>query len=387
MPQWIWQHPAWPQFTWQAAQLAPVLRQATLAQGELLGKAKGADKLLQADFTLDAMLQNIIHSSSIEGEKLNAESVRSSLAWRLGLVQHVTRRERRSEGLAQIMFDATQNLNTLLDLPRLLQWHTWLFEPEEGQHPLLADVVHPGQLRGDATMQVISARIDAPTVHFQAPPRAGLEQQLSQFIDWFNQSSINSTLDYALDPMLRAAIAHFWFVTIHPFEDGNGRLTRALTDLALAQGEAQSIRLYAMPVAILADRNGYYQILEQSQRMPADGLAEGKLDLTPWLLWFVRTLHQSLLHALGQIDGVINQSRFWLQHRDHGLGPEQCQALNKMMEPGNFPDGINASQYQGIAKVSKATATRHLAYLQEKGCLLKSAGGGRSTRYQIRWPE
>lgn len=386
MPHWIWQHPSWPQFGWQDAHITPLLRQTLLAQGELLGKARGAEKDLQADFSLDAMLQNIIHSSSIEGEKLNAESVRSSLAWRLGLAQHVTRRERKSEGLAQIMFDATHNLDTALDLPRLLQWHTWLFEPEEGQHPLLADVIHPGQLRGDAAMQVISGRIDAPTVHFQAPPRAGLEQQLDQFIDWFNQSRHDSTLD----PILRAAIAHFWFVTLHPFEDGNGRLTRALTDLALAQGEPHSIRLYAMAVAILADCNGYYQILEQSQRAPA--VAEGgspattPIDLTPWLRWFVATLHQSLLHALGQIDAVISKSRFWLAHRSSNLGPEQCRALNKMMEPGNFPDGINASQYQSVAKVSKATATRHLADLLEKGCLVKTAAGGRSTRYQINWP-
>lgn len=383
MTQWIWQHATWPQMTWQEAQLGPVLRQTLLTQGELLGKAKGADKVVQADFTLDAMLQNIIHSSSIEGEKLNAESVRSSLAWRLGLVQHVTKRGRKSEGLAQIMFDATQNLSQPLDLPRLLLWHSWLFEPEEGQHPLLADVVHPGQLRGEAVMQVISGRLDAPTIHFQAPPRAGLEAQLQQFIDWFNQSRDDNTLD----PILRAAIAHFWFVTLHPFEDGNGRLTRALSDLALAQGEAQSIRLYAMSVAILADRNGYYQMLEQSQRMPvlADGTATERIDLTPWLLWFVRTLHQSLLHALQQIDAVINKNRFWLQHRN--LGPEQCKALNKMMEPGNFPDGINASQYQSLAKVSKATATRHLADLLEKACLQKTAAGGRSTRYQINWPD
>ncbi len=382
MKQWIWQHPTWPGFTWQEAQLGPVLRQALLAQGELLGKVKGADNLLQADFTLDAMLQNIIHSSSIEGEKLNIESVRSSLAWRLGLVQHVGKRERRGEGLAQIMFDATQNLSKSLDLPRLLQWHSWLFELEEGQHPLMADVVHPGQLRGIEVMQVISGRMDAPTVHFQAPPRAGLDEQLQQFIAWFNHSSA----DDSLDPILRAAIAHFWFVTLHPFEDGNGRLTRALTDLALAQGEAQSIRLYAMSVAILADRNGYYHMLEQSQRMPllADGKVAEVIDLTPWLLWFVRTLHQSLLHALRQIDAVINKNRFWLHHR--GLSPEQCKVLGKMMEPGNFPEGINASQYQSAAKVSKATATRHLADLLEKGCLQKTEAGGRSTRYQITWP-
>ena len=384
---WIWQHPAWPDFVWQEQRLAPLLRQVTLLHGQLLGRAKGADAALQAEFSLDAMLQNIIQSSSIEGETLNLASVRSSLARRLGLPPLQEQREPRSEGLAQIMFDATSNPDVPLDLARLLQWHAWLFVAQDGVHPLLAEPVAGGQLRGTAPMQAVSGRMDHLTVHFEAPPRDGLEVQLAAFLDWFNQSAD----PLRIDPLLRAGIAHFWFVTLHPFEDGNGRLTRALTDLALAQGERHSIRLYAMSVAILADRNGYYQILEQSQRMPLD--FEAKPDLTPWLGWFLRTLQVALQQALAQIDRVLGKSRFWLRHRDKGLSAEQIKVLNRLLdggqmdsngnERGGFPDGISAAQYQKVAKVSKATATRHLVELLVKECLVKLEGGGRSTRYQV----
>lgn len=384
---WIWQHPAWPDFVWHDQRLAPLLRRVVLLQGQLLGRTDVAAESLQAQFSLDAMLQNIIDSSSIEGEHLNVASVRSSLARRLGVPQSQARREARSEGLAQIMFDATGNLAAPLDLARLLRWHAWLFVPQEGVHALLAGPVVGGQLRGDALMQVVSGRVDRLTVHYEAPPRTVLEAQLAVFLDWFNRSADPEMLD----PLLRAGIAHFWFVTLHPFEDGNGRLTRALTDLALAQGEHQSIRLYAMSAAILADRNGYYHILEQSQRMPCEAL-----DLTPWLEWFLLTLQKALQQALAQIDAVLKKSRFWAQHHDKGLSPEQVKVLNRLfdgvqgaqgslaeLERGGFVNGISASQYQKVAKVSKATATRHLADLLEKGCLVKLDGGGRNTRYAL----
>ncbi len=397
---WIWQHPAWPDFVWQEQTLAPMLRQAHLLQGELLGRIKGSETLLQTKMSLDAMLQNIINSSGIEGEKLNVESVRSSLAKRLDLPlpQHPRRHEARSEGLAKIMFDATGKLDAPLDLARLLQWHEWLFVQEQDAHPLLHEAIIGGQLRGAAPMQVVSGRIDGEgkhTVHFEAPPRPQLEQELTTFLTWFNHGADMSAMppcSPAPDPLLRAGIAHFWFVTLHPFEDGNGRLTRALTDLALAQGERQSIRLYAMSVAILQDRNGYYHILEHSQRLhdPA-----APLDLTPWLHWFLTTLCAALQQALAKMERVLEKSRYWLQHREKSLGVEQIKVLNRLLDGdqtglpgldrGGFTDGISASQYQKVAKVSKATATRHLADLLEKGCLVRLAGGGRSTRYQIRW--
>jgi Fic family protein len=237
--------------------------------------------------------------------------------------------------------------------------------------------MHVGALRGDEPMQVVSGRIDRPTVHFEAPPRQGLEQQLDQFLQWFEASQHQT----ALDPMLRAGIAHFWFVTLHPFDDGNGRLTRTITDLALAQGEAQAIRFYAMSASILDDRSGYYRILESSQK--------ATLDITEWLTWFLQTLLSSLQQAITRIESVLGKTRFWQAHRESELSAEQVKVLNRLLDGGErgFEHGISAGQYQAVAKVSKATATRHLAELLEKGCLQRLPGGGRSTRYQINYPE
>ena len=384
MPYWIWQHPNWPRFGWQAETLAPLLRQTAIAQGRLLGRTRAGDDALQTEFSLDALLQNIVNSSAIEGERLNVESVRSSLSRRLGLDAGNTQPEARSEGLARIMWDATTNLDAPLSEARLLQWHSWLFAGDDG---FLGHKIRIGDWRGNEPMQVVSGRIDRPTVHFEAPPRDGLEARIAEFVAWFNASRSDATLD----PLLRAAIAHFWFVTLHPFDDGNGRITRALTDLALAQGEQQSIRFYAMSVAILADRKGYYQHLENGQKLASTVAFAEPLDLTSWLHWFLSTLQRAIVDAETQIDRVLGKSQFWLQHRQHGLGPEQLKVLNRLLdgdqaERGGFAECISAAQYQAVAKVSKATATRHLADLVAKGCLVKLPGGGRNTRYQIHWP-
>ena len=381
-PHWIWQHPQWPNLSWQAEALAPLLRKITLAQGALLGRARGSAPALQAEFSLDALLQNIVNSSAIEGESLNVESVRSSLARRLGLQAGATvPPEARGEGLARILWDATTNLDAPLDKARLLQWHAWLFAGDAG---ILGRKIRIGAWRGPEPMQVVSGRIDRPTVHFEAPPRKGLEGRIAEFLAWFNASRSEA----ALDPLLRAAIAHFWFVTLHPFDDGNGRIARTLTDLALAQGEQQSIRFYAMSVAILADRKGYYQQLESAQKMRT---LDQPLDLTPWLEWFLATLQRAVTNALAQIDRVLGKSRFWLLHHQQSLSPEQIKALNRLLdgdqpERGGFTQGISAAQYQSVTKVSKATATRHLADLVAKACLTRLPGGGRNTRYQILWP-
>jgi Fic family protein len=368
-PLWIWQQPNWPHFSWQAEALAPLLRACSQAQGRLLGMlgAVGSDTEVQS--SLDAMLQNIVTSSAIEGEQLNVGSVRSSLARRLGLSEE-GRITSRSEGLAELLLDATHAHQEPLDEQRLFTWHRWLF-PSDDQ--LLARPLHIGELRGEEPMQVVSGRIDRPTVHFEAPPRARLEAQLADFLAWFE----SSRSDASLDPFLRAGIAHFWFVTLHPFDDGNGRLTRAITDLALAQGEQQAIRFYAMSASILDDRAGYSRILEASQK--------GTLDITAWLQWFLETLLNSLEQALVRIDRVLVKARFWQAHRTDSLPPKQIKVLNRLLDGGDkgFEAGISAAQYQAVAQVSKATATRHLSDLLEKGCLRRLPGGGRSTRYQI----
>ncbi len=233
------------------------------------------------------------------------------------------------------------------------------------------------QPHDDEPMQVVSGRIDKPTIHFEAPPRDLLEAELVVFIEWFNQRQRDATLD----PLLRAAICHFWLITLHPFDDGHGRITRALTDMALAQADSHSIRLYAMSAAILEQRKDYYRILEQNQR--------GDLDITAWVQWFLHTLDATLQSSLDRIESTLAKTRCWQQHHAANLSAEQVKVLNRLLEDGekSFEQGISASQYQKVAKVSKATATRHLGDLLAKGCIEKLPGGGRNTRYQIKYPE
>ncbi|MCL1077054.1 Fic family protein [Parashewanella spongiae] len=360
---WIWQQPAWPNFEWSHECINPLLCEVHFNQGKLLGQMGHAN----AQVTLDTLLANIVHSSAIEGEKLNASSVRSSLANKLGVQEtkpYPTSKQ--TEGLAEMMVDAIDNWDQRLTLERILYWHLLLFPVEQ----TALNPIAGGTLRGDMPMQVVSGRLDRPTVHFEAPPRAELESELAQFIDWFNESR----LDTLLNPLVRAAIAHLWFVTIHPLDDGNGRITRLLTDLALAQAENQSIRLYAMSVSILGKRKSYYNLLENSQK--------GTLDITPWLHWFLETLNQTLLYTLKDIEQTVAKTQFWQRVDQTALTQEQVKVLNRLLD-GDFSEGISSSQYQKVAKVSRATATRHLVYLVEQGCLCKSEAGGRSQRYKI----
>ena len=370
---WVWQSPSWTDFQWQDELILPRLRDTRLKLGVLLGKAS---LNTSSEQSLDTLLANIIASSAIEDEQLNVESVRSSLAKHLGLSsEQPYPTSDRSEGLAAMMLDALQNQHELLTTSRLFQWHEWLFPPPK-EDEWSSQTLIVGKLRDDEPMQVVSGRLDRQTVHFEAPPRSQLEQELEKFIEWFNQSIQQQDFD----PLLRAAITHFWFVTLHPFDDGNGRITRALTDMALARAASQSIRLYAMSVAILDNRESYYQVLEQSQSF------DFAKDLTPWLLWFFDTLDESLNSAINTIDRTLIKTQYWQQHHDSGLSAEQVKVLNRLLDGGSkgFVEGINASQYQKFAKVSKATATRHLSYLLEKGCIEKLTGGGRSTRYRIK---
>lgn len=366
---WIWQSPQWPTFTWRAETMAPLLRACAKAQGQLLGLAASSDADSTGHEALDALLQNILTTSAIEGETLNVGSVRSSLARRLGLKDSAPVTPR-SESMAELMFQATRQPELQLTLSRLVHWHTLLFPVDDS---LATQSIQVGKLRGSEPMQVVSGRLDRPTVHFEAPPREGLDQQLEKFLLWFSQSRDDATLD----PLLRAGIAHFWFVTLHPFDDGNGRLTRAITDLALTQADPQAIRFYTMSASILADRKGYYQILESSQK--------STVEISAWLEWFLRTLLDSLEQALWRIHRLLAKTRFWQQHRGDELSTEQVKVLNRLLDggPKGFADGISASQYQAVAKVSKATASRHLADLLKKGCLHRLPAGGRSTRYVL----
>lgn len=372
-PHWLWQQTGWPAFTWQGPRLAGLLRQVYQFQGQLLGSVRGVadEESLQSE--MDALLQNAINTSAIEGERLNVDSVRSSLARRLGLnLAGLPPGTPQTDGLADILLDATHNHQDPLTLQRLYQWHRALFPTERsGLTP-----IRVGQLRGDAPMHVVSGPIGKEKVHFAAPPRPGLEGELGAFIGWFNAPQ----QEVGLDPLLRAGIAHLWFVTLHPFDDGNGRLARAITDLALAQADHHSVRFYAMAAAIMAHRKDYYRVLERTQR--------NGLDVTDWLEWFLTTLRQAMDSALDQIQYVLLKARFWHDHRQTVLNERQSKVINRLLDagPDGFEGGLNARKYMSLANVSKATATRDLTDLREKGCLRKRPGAGRSTSYEIAWP-
>ncbi|CCW30913.1 Fic family protein [Xenorhabdus nematophila] len=361
---WIWEQDNWPNFQWDEHVLTPVLREIHFNQGLLLGRAD-VENTEQA--TLDNLLASILYSCEIEGEKLNAASVRSSLANRLGISEtkpYPTNEQ--SEGMADIALDVMERYHEPLTLERILKWHELMFPDSY----TLFNPVKGGQLRHGG-MEAVSGRIDKPIVHFEALPAEKLQEEMTKFIIWFNQSRHESSLD----PILRAAIVHLWFVTLHPMEDGNGRITRFLTDLVLAQGESRSIRFYAMSVSICERRKQYYEILERTQR--------NSLDITDWKVWFLQILNDTLIAKLKQIDNTVKKTRFWRGIDQSQLIGEQIKVLNRMLD-GDFQQGINNNQYQKVAKVSRATATRHLNHLIELGCLEKTEAGGRSTRYIIR---
>lgn len=379
---WIWQQQDWPNFSWDSDALAVTLREVIQLQGALLGKTGAIAADSTAESNLDTLLENIVQTSAIEGEMVNVASVRSSLAKRLGVKEAgLTAATAQTEGLAELLLDATGNHEQALTLERLFQWHRFLF-PEKPDGEFTLSQITVGELRGDERMQVVSGPHQKRTVHFEAPPKTvadekggGLEDQLNDFLAWLKFSES----DKSLDPILRAAQAHLWFVTLHPFDDGNGRLARAITDYALAQAEHRAIRFYAMAASIMEERKGYYKILELTQK--------GGLDVTAWMQWFLETLKHTLEAAQARIDLVLKKVLYWQAHAQDGLNSKQVKIINKLLEagPGGFEGGMTAKKYMSITGVKKATATRHLADLLDKKCILKLDGGGRSTRYDIDW--
>jgi Fic family protein len=318
---------------------------------------------------MDALIQNAIRTSEIEGEVMNVSSVRSSVARHLGVQRAgiTGRTTPESECLVELLLEATHEPEKSLCATTLCSWQSMLFP--EGPGPFVN--LRIGELRGDQPMQVVSGRVDRPTIHFEAPPRKNLDAELDRFLEWFNQPPAG------LDDLIRAGIAHLWLITLHPFDDGNGRLTRAVTDRALAQAERHSVRFYSLSAAIMARRNAYYEHLESTQK--------GSLDITTWLNWFLDTLEESLQQALLRVDRVMEKSRFWQRHAMTPLSERQIKVLNRLLDSAGeeFEYGINARKYQSLAKVSKPTATRDLGDLVSKGCIFQLPGGGRSTRYAL----
>lgn len=369
MHQWIWQQTNWPDFTWDGGELSPLLSRARKQQGHLLGAACLLDNSLSLEAQAQILVEDGFNTSAIEGERLDMDFIRSSVARHLGLpTAGLLHPSRSVDGLVEVLLDATREYKVPLTVDRLCRWQAALFPT--GQSGLFP--VRTGALRGVDPMRVISGAAGREKIHFEAPPRDVLEREVSRFITWFN------TPPKELDGLLRAGLAHLWFVTLHPFDDGNGRLARALTDMAICQDEQRSARLFSLSAQIMRERNAYYDALELTQR--------GGLDVTPWLAWFLEQVNGACESAEATVGKVLEKAKFWLCHQNISLNERQRKVLNRLLDAGaeGFAGGMNTRKYVSLTKASRATAYRELADLVEKGCLLQM-GAGRSVSYVIRW--
>ena len=368
MHQWIWQQSNWPGLTWDEGKLSTLLSRARKQQGHLLGAARVLDNSLSLEAQAQILIEDGFNTSAIEGEQMDLDSIRSSVARHLGLSHAgLPRPSRPVDGLIDVLLDATREYAAPLSVDRLCRWQAALFPT--GQSGLFP--VRTGALRGAEPMRVISGVAGREKIHFEAPPHDDLAQQMAHFVLWFNAHS------QQLDGLLRAGLAHFWFVTLHPFEDGNGRIARALTDLAICQDEQRPVRLFSLSAQIMRERNAYYDVLEKTQR--------GGLDVTLWLAWFLEQVSGACENAEATVGKVLNKAKFWLSHQHLNLNERQRKVLNKLLDvgAGRFEGGMNTRKYVSLTQTSRATAYRELADLVEKGCL-SASGAGRSVSYTLR---
>jgi Fic family protein len=361
----IYQLAGWPHFTWDTEELTVPLAAIRHRQGRLIGNMEALGFSLRQEAILQTLTSDVLKSSEIEGEQLDAEQVRSSIAKRLGIdVGALKPADRNVEGVVEMMLDATERYDEPLTTERLFSWEAALFPT--GRSGMTK--INTGAWRDDSKgpMQVISGPVGRERVHFQAPSAAQLEGEINTFLDWFNADS-------STDPVLKAGIAHLWYVTIHPFEDGNGRIARAITDMALARSEESSQRFYSMSTQIRQERKGYYEILEATQK--------GALDITPWLAWFLNCLSSAIEGAHTTLAAVLTKARFWEGVAGKAINERQRMILNRLLD--GFEGKLTTSKYAKIAKSSTDTALRDLLSLQEQGIIVRNPEGGRSTSYEL----
>jgi Fic family protein len=361
----IHQNPAWPTFTWRDDLLAATLAAVRHRQGRLLGRMETLGFGLRAEAVLHTLTEDVLKSSEIEGELLDKAQVRSSLARRLGMdVAGMVPAERHVEGIVEMMLDATQNFARPLTIARLWDWHAALFPT--GRSGMSKIIV--GGWRDDAAgpMQVVSGPVGRERVHFEAPAAHALDREMAGFLDWFETND-------RLDPVLKAAIAHLWFVTLHPFDDGNGRIARAIADLALARCEQSAQRFYSMSAQIRTERNAYYAALEAAQK--------GDLDITAWLAWFLSCLGRAIDGAETILASVLQKARFWETHQTQTLNDRQRLMLNRLLD--GFEGKLTTSKWAKLTKCSTDTALRDIDDLIQRNILIKDIAGGRSTNYAL----
>lgn len=364
---WIWQRPGWPEFRWDSARLAQPLAAARRAQGELTGMARLLDPSSDLHAQLEVLTSEGVATSAIEGERFDPNTLRSSLARRLGLpTAGLPAPPRSVEGLVEVLLEATQKLDKPLTRKMLADWQAALFPT--GRSGITK--IRVGVLRNASPMRIVSGPIERQKVHYEAPPRRGLERELKHLLDWFNKPLPN------VDGLVRAGLAHAWFELIHPFEDGNGRVGRALLDRALAQDEKRSARLYSLSARFMAVRNEYYDALE--------ALSHGDLDATDWLKWFLEQIVSACRESAGTVERVLQKARFWMHHSQSSFNERQRKVLNTLLDsgPDGFIGGMTNKKYAHLTHVSPATAQRDLAELVESG-VLHAEGAGRSVRYLL----
>ncbi|WP_156309036.1 Fic family protein [Sphingobacterium endophyticum] len=354
----------WTDFQWEGEKILNLLSDVRHLQGKLIGKVELLGFELKDEANLETLIQDVVQSSEIEGEILNPEQVRSSIATRLGLENSgLVNSDRHIDGVVEMMLDATQNTDKTISKERLFGWHGALFPI--GRSGLYK--IYVAQWRsGD--MQVVSGGMGKEVVHFEAPKAERLEEEMKRFIRCFNAES-------HIDPVLKAAIVHLWFVTIHPFDDGNGRIARALTDMQLSKADGVNQRFYSMSAQIKQERKEYYKILEKTQK--------GDSDITNWVVWFLNCLKEAIIASNTIIDKVVRKHHFWMQNNLNITNNRQRVMLNKLMD--NFEGNLTSSKWAKMTKVSADTALRDITDLVNKGVLIKADSGGRSTNYGLNW--
>jgi Fic family protein len=367
MVRYIWQTDSWPALRWNNEALLKPLGKARQAQGRLMAKSNYFDLKDQVEVLVD----DAFTTAAIEGEKLNRDALRSSVARRLGLpTAGLAPIQRNEDGLVEMLIDATRNYEKPLTASRLKGWQASLFPTGySGIHQIVV-----GNWRtGDEPMQVVSGPFGREKVHFQAPPAGDVKHNVKEFLAWFRSSRSR------LDGLVRSAVAHFWFVTIHPFEDGNGRVSRAIADMILAQDEDSPCRLYSMSAQIRNEQKDYYRILEKTQK--------GSGDITEWIVWFLKCIDHAIACSENRIRVSVDKARFWEIMADTSLNDRQRKVVNRLLDAGQggFEGGLTNRKYRGMTKTSRETAKRDIANLVGLGILKKNSGKGRSVSYDLVW--
>ena len=362
----IYQLQEWPQFYWDQEKLAKLLAEVRHRQGKLLGRMEAHGFELQKEATLETLTLDVLKSSEIEGEILDINQVRSSIARRLGMdIAGLIPADRNVEGIVEMMVDATQNCNAPLTNERLFDWHAALFPT--GRSGMQKIVVGAWRKNvKDDPMQVVSGPVGKEKVHFKAPDADLLDDEMDRFLEWFNTNS-------QTDAVIKAGIAHLWFVTIHPFDDGNGRIARAFADMQLARADGTSQRFYSMSAQIRKERKTYYNVLEEIQK--------GSLDITAWLQWFLGCLDRAFTATDETLRTVLRKAKFWEHHAKTIFNERQKLMISKLLD--GFDGKLNTSKWAKIAKCSQDTALRDIQDLMDKEVLMKEPAGGRSTNYDL----